>query len=161
MQQTSAEQQQPPWLLTKCLSSIPLSVIPDKCLCLCLPHFQALNLFSSRSSSLCFQGIFKSFQQRGHTLVLHEGHGRSHHSLWPRPSQWRLQQVLQDRRKTHTHTHPMITHLPWDADLDFWCPHSDCLSSQMKGCIKVLKDQPADNVEGLLNALKYVTPTPF
>lgn len=25
---------------------------------------------------------------------------------------------------------------------------------QMKGCIKVLKDQPADKVEGLLNALK-------
>ncbi|XP_005725119.1 protein FAM49A [Pundamilia nyererei] len=27
----------------------------------------------------------------------------------------------------------------------------------MKGCIKVLKDQPADNVEGLLNALKFTT----
>ncbi|MBN3294403.1 FA49A protein, partial [Polypterus senegalus] len=26
--------------------------------------------------------------------------------------------------------------------------------SEMKGCIKVLKEQPADNVEGLLNALK-------
>lgn len=28
------------------------------------------------------------------------------------------------------------------------------LPPQMKGCIKVLKDQPADKVEGLLNALK-------
>uniref|UniRef100_A0A8C7SR40 CYRIA/CYRIB Rac1 binding domain-containing protein n=1 Tax=Oncorhynchus mykiss TaxID=8022 RepID=A0A8C7SR40_ONCMY len=27
----------------------------------------------------------------------------------------------------------------------------------MKGCIKVLKEQPADNVEGLLNALKFTT----
>uniref|UniRef100_A0A8C9TVF4 Family with sequence similarity 49 member A n=1 Tax=Scleropages formosus TaxID=113540 RepID=A0A8C9TVF4_SCLFO len=27
----------------------------------------------------------------------------------------------------------------------------------MKGCIKVLKDQPADNVEGLLNALRFTT----
>ncbi|XP_032442188.1 protein FAM49A isoform X3 [Xiphophorus hellerii] len=27
----------------------------------------------------------------------------------------------------------------------------------MKGCIKVLKDQPVDNVEGLLNALKFTT----
>ncbi|KAJ3606889.1 hypothetical protein NHX12_026407 [Muraenolepis orangiensis] len=27
----------------------------------------------------------------------------------------------------------------------------------MKGCIKVLKDQPADTVEGLLNALKFTT----
>nr|XP_061806466.1 CYFIP-related Rac1 interactor A isoform X1 [Nerophis lumbriciformis] len=29
--------------------------------------------------------------------------------------------------------------------------------TEMKGCIKVLKDQPADNVEGLLNALKFTT----
>ncbi|MGH0133859.1 UNVERIFIED_CONTAM: hypothetical protein FKN15_017417 [Acipenser sinensis] len=27
----------------------------------------------------------------------------------------------------------------------------------MKGCIKVLKEQPADNVEGLVNALKFTT----
>ncbi|XP_061890507.1 CYFIP-related Rac1 interactor A-like [Entelurus aequoreus] len=27
----------------------------------------------------------------------------------------------------------------------------------MKGCIKVLKEQPADNVEGLLNALRFTT----
>uniref|UniRef100_A0A8C9FT63 CYRIA/CYRIB Rac1 binding domain-containing protein n=1 Tax=Pavo cristatus TaxID=9049 RepID=A0A8C9FT63_PAVCR len=26
----------------------------------------------------------------------------------------------------------------------------------MKGCIKVLKEQPPDTVEGLLNALRYV-----
>lgn len=32
-----------------------------------------------------------------------------------------------------------------------------CLfSPQMKGCIKVLKDQPPNSVEGLLNALRYV-----
>lgn len=29
-------------------------------------------------------------------------------------------------------------------------------SHQMKGCIKVLKDQPPNSVEGLLNALRYV-----
>ncbi|CAB1325678.1 unnamed protein product, partial [Coregonus sp. 'balchen'] len=27
----------------------------------------------------------------------------------------------------------------------------------MKGCIKVLKDQPQSSVEGLLNALRYTT----
>lgn len=32
---------------------------------------------------------------------------------------------------------------------------NNCLSSQqMKGCIKVLKDQPPNSVEGLLNALR-------
>ena len=30
------------------------------------------------------------------------------------------------------------------------------LFSQMKGCIKVLKDQPPNSVEGLLNALRCV-----
>ncbi|XP_068609586.1 CYFIP-related Rac1 interactor A isoform X1 [Brachionichthys hirsutus] len=29
--------------------------------------------------------------------------------------------------------------------------------TEMKGCIKVLKEQPTDNVEGLLNALKFTT----
>jgi hypothetical protein len=29
-------------------------------------------------------------------------------------------------------------------------------SPQMKGCIKVLKDQPPNSVEGLLNALRCV-----
>ncbi|ETE58629.1 hypothetical protein L345_15649, partial [Ophiophagus hannah] len=28
---------------------------------------------------------------------------------------------------------------------------------RMKGCIKVLKDQPPNSVEGLLNALRYLT----
>uniref|UniRef100_A0A8C2DJL7 CYRIA/CYRIB Rac1 binding domain-containing protein n=1 Tax=Cyprinus carpio TaxID=7962 RepID=A0A8C2DJL7_CYPCA len=28
---------------------------------------------------------------------------------------------------------------------------------QMKGCIKVLKEQPSNSVEGLLNALRYTT----
>lgn len=28
---------------------------------------------------------------------------------------------------------------------------------EMKGCIKVLKDQPQSSVEGLLNALRYTT----
>uniref|UniRef100_A0A667Y2C9 CYRIA/CYRIB Rac1 binding domain-containing protein n=1 Tax=Myripristis murdjan TaxID=586833 RepID=A0A667Y2C9_9TELE len=27
----------------------------------------------------------------------------------------------------------------------------------MKGCIRVLKEQPASSVEGLLNALRYTT----
>lgn len=31
-----------------------------------------------------------------------------------------------------------------------------CGFLQMKGCIKVLKEQPSNSVEGLLNALKYV-----
>lgn len=63
-------------------------------------------MFGRRSSHfipfLClrFQGVFESFQQRGHALVLHESHGRRHHPLRPRAPQRRLQQVLQDRRKT-------------------------------------------------------------
>ncbi|PIO37276.1 hypothetical protein AB205_0023460 [Aquarana catesbeiana] len=31
------------------------------------------------------------------------------------------------------------------------------LCLQMKGCIKVLKDQPSTSTEGLLNALRYTT----
>ncbi|CAB1340649.1 unnamed protein product [Coregonus sp. 'balchen'] len=36
---------------------------------------------------------------------------------------------------------------------------TDCLSTMasMKGCIKVLRDQPPNSVEGLLNALRYTT----
>lgn len=37
-----------------------------------------------------------------------------------------------------------------------YCSIVACFCSQMKGCIKVLKEQPPDTVEGLLNALRYV-----
>uniref|UniRef100_A0AAZ1X5F9 CYRIA/CYRIB Rac1 binding domain-containing protein n=1 Tax=Oreochromis aureus TaxID=47969 RepID=A0AAZ1X5F9_OREAU len=30
-------------------------------------------------------------------------------------------------------------------------------SAEMKGCIRVLKEQPPSSVEGLLNALRYTT----
>lgn len=38
----------------------------------------------------------------------------------------------------------------------YYCSIVACFCSQMKGCIKVLKEQPPDSVEGLLNALRYV-----
>ncbi len=34
-----------------------------------------------------------------------------------------------------------------------FCIHV-CVRLQMKGCIKVLKEQPSNSVEGLLNALR-------
>lgn len=58
---------------------------------------------SSSSSFVVFlQGVLDSFQQRGHAALLHAGDGRSHHPLRPRPSQRRLQQVIQDRRESWT-----------------------------------------------------------
>lgn len=39
----------------------------------------------------------------------------------------------------------------------YYCSIVACFCSQMKGCIKVLKEQPPDTVEGLLNALRYVS----
>ncbi|XP_036235384.1 CYFIP-related Rac1 interactor A isoform X1 [Molothrus aeneus] len=39
----------------------------------------------------------------------------------------------------------------------YYCSIVACFCSQMKGCIKVLKEQPPDSVEGLLNALRFTT----
>lgn len=37
----------------------------------------------------------------------------------------------------------------------YFCMHvCVCVFLQMKGCIKVLKEQPSNSVEGLLNALR-------
>ncbi|KAG8011117.1 Protein FAM49A, partial [Nibea albiflora] len=59
-----------------------------------------------------------------------------------------------DVRHTHTHTHTPQWICFHDTALELLTLF---ISPQMKGCIKVLKDQPADNVEGLLNALKFTT----
>nr|XP_043904665.1 CYFIP-related Rac1 interactor A isoform X2 [Solea senegalensis] len=60
-----------------------------------------------------------------------------------------------DVRERHTHTHTRQIKVFVMRTLSVFI--LSLFGFQMKGCIKVLKEQPADNVEGLLNALKFTT----